>query len=561
MTLRRQPWSIYSAAWLAVCASVACTVHAQHRASSPELTAPIAVYLHEPASAEPALSEDRALHDLDQLARLKKSGLRVDYDLLDASVLAPSIVAPAGLAPAGPAAAWPNGPDRWIAQCRAAGIGPGLRFAALALRPALSGGQSLPSFISALESWYGRGIRLFVFNGLDPLQEPALAPNAAALSDALTRFRGQNRGVVLLDIESAPTDSAPENHSSPNDPPSRPLNGNAPAFVLFSTSAPHPSHWPQPGIQRAIDVETDSQVRRVEQTGVALAHIVSPPFTAGAPHLPRAWKSRFLLSMARGGRVHPLSGALDSIQTADARWMASVERLFFALQAKGQMRSFGASPFQDQPYGFAAATPRGAVYVVVNPSQAVATLSLPVLVPGRSSAPGRLLFRDAGFSPRLLANAITLGPGQLAAVGYGAYASASHALGAELDVVIPTSIEPVDADFQLTAPGVLEARIDPPIQGVLRIVVRAGDDPSAVTPNPPPAHRFTFEVTQADRPIPLREPGPAAQDEDPSAAEPAWAIAEVDVNDLTPGIPLRVLVRTDENTAAALQGGAYQVTY
>src|SRR5271168_4812658 len=35
------------------------------------------------------------------------------------------------------------------------------------------------------------------------------------------------------------------------------------------------------------------------------------------------------------------------------------------------------------------------------------------------------------------------------------------------------SIEPIDADFQIGASGTIEASLDPPIQGVLRIIVQA----------------------------------------------------------------------------------------
>jgi hypothetical protein len=36
---------------------------------------------------------------------------------------------------------------------------------------------------------------------------------------------------------------------------------------------------------------------------------------------------------------------------------------------------------------------------------------------------GRIQFRDAGFVPQLKGDQITLGPGQMAMVGYGGYAA------------------------------------------------------------------------------------------------------------------------------------------
>jgi hypothetical protein len=178
-----------------------------------------------------------------------------------------------------------------------------------------------------------------------------------------------------------------------------------------------------------------------------------------------------------------------------------------------------------------------------------------------------VLFRDAGFSPQLTGNTIALGPGQMAAVGFGAYAAPEFNFGVQQDVVIPRSIQPVDADFHLTAPGVLEARIDPPIQGVLRVIVResaSGGIPPKDDPEAPTAghnHRLTLEITQGGRPIPLRPEGAGSDGDSTLNAGLSWAVAEIDVNDLTPGIPLRVLFRSDQKSSVILEGSAYQVTY
>lgn len=575
---------------------------AQRSTLDSELAAPIAVYVYQPVSGAPpaalSLSEDRALHDIEQLVRLKKSGLRVDYDLLEASALAPD-----GLHPAGRMSAWPHGPAPWIARCRAAGIHPGIHFAASAFRPdgraaALDDGQFLPDFVATLQSWYDRGIRLFAFDAPDLAAAPAgtatalsrdriVARNAAAFRTALTAFRAKNRGVVLLAIESdvaQPSNSAhsssasesPAGNGELRDEASPGVTSRLGAFLLFATGPPQPSGMPQASLQHAIDIETDGRVRRDEQERVPLAHILSAGFIqapegAGsldgpgpARGLPRGWRGAFLLSMARGGWVDLLSGSLDSIGSGDARWMARVQRLFFAMQAEGQMHSFGGPPSSGQPYGFTGATSRGAVDVFVNPTQAVATLPLPSGPPPGS---GRVLFCDAGFAPQLTGSAIVLGPGQLAAVGFGAYAAPKFNLGIEHDVVIPSSIERVDAEFHVTAPGVLEARIDPPIQGVLRVIVReSAPGPEASDGNSQASaasynHRLTLKITQGGRPIPLRPNGAGSDGAGTLNAGLSWAVAEVDVNDLTPGIPVRVLFRCDEKSAVILDGSAYQVIY
>jgi hypothetical protein len=584
--LRRQGLCVLFPALLAACAVAAPGARAQRNV--PELAAPIEIYAHASVPAAPSaaspLSEALAMHDIDQLARLKKSGLRIDYDLLDASAIAPD-----GLHASGRTAAWPKGPGAWIAHCRAAGIRPGMRFSSSALRPFDQApfdfnAEIFRDFIPTLQSWYDRGIRLFAFDGLDLTvatpetaarlsQDEIVAHNREALSVALTAFRAKNRDAVLLAIAG--------NGS---------VSDRSPAFLLLSAGSPRGPSWPETSIERADEIETDSEIRRVEQTGVPLAHILSEGFIAArdtlecpakschAPVLARPWKGDFLLSHARGSWVHPLTGDLDAIQAADVRWMARVENLFFELERQGRISSFGGAPAEDfnmagQPYGFAGATSRGAVYVVVNPGQTVARLSLPALASGQPRGPGRILFRDAGFSPHLTGNDLTLGPGQMAAVGFGAYAAPEFNFGVQREVLIPESIEPVDADFHLTAPGVLEARFDPPIRGVLRIVVlerEPGGKTQTGTAAPPggtyaPAagsgNRFTLEITQAGRPIPLRPGGVESEANGTLSAQPSWAVAEIDINDLTPGIPLRVRFQSNGDPQATLEGSAYQVIY
>jgi len=599
VTQRRQGSCLSFWALLAACAVAPLAAHAQRNA--PELSAPIAVYIDGPdSSALPArspLSEALALRDINQLARLKESGLRVDYDLLDAYAVALD-----GLHPFGRSATWPDGADSWIARCHATGIRPGLRFSNIALRPdarapVVFEAEILHDFIPALQSWYDRGIRLFAFEDLDLTtatpetpagltQNNIVAHNREVLRVALTAFRARNRGTVLFVIQSPAADpdafaNLPSGgKSSVSNPNSRNEPSRLGAFQLLSTGTPRASTTPQSSLQRAIDIETDSQIRHDEQFGISLAHIFSCGFIAApagaagldTASLPRGWKGAFLLSMARGGWVNALSGSFDSIPTSDVHWMARVQKLFFLMQAHGQLHSFGGPPPKGSnmaglPYGFAGTTPRGSVYVVVNPSQAVATLPLPALGRDQAPGPGRVLFRDAGFSPQLTGNVITLGPGQVAAAGFGAYAAPEFSFGVQQDVVIPISIEPVDADFHLTAPGVIEARFDPPIQGVLRIVVierepKGGTQPgTADSATAGSKNRITLEITQAGRPIPLRPGGIESEVNSALNAQPSWAVAEIDINDLTPGIPLHVRLHSNENPQATLEGSAYQVIY
>src|SRR5262249_51898827 len=125
-------------------------------------------------------------------------------------------------------------------------------------------------------------------------------------------------------------------------------------------------------------------------------------------------------------------------------------------------------------------------YAVVNPSQGTRTLHLPRLSPAQEpNIGGRVLFQDAGFTPVLEGDTIQLGPGQLALVGFGRYASAAYDLGIEPDIRIPKSIEPLPARFRYveaaggaeTSQGGLEieAEISPPSTGDLRIILQQRD--------------------------------------------------------------------------------------
>jgi len=128
------------------------------------------------------------------------------------------------------------------------------------------------------------------------------------------------------------------------------------------------------------------------------------------------------------------------------------------------------------------------------------------------------------------------------------------------------SAEPLDAVFHASAPGTVEASLNPPIKGVLRIVVRAGASRSQPRPGgsagalPPQseAQPFTFEVTQSDRPIPFRFVRQSGRHILFGGA-PALLVVDIDVNDLTPGLPVRVRVHSNLTDPPDLEARAYQV--
>ena len=144
--------------------------------------------------------------------------------------------------------------------------------------------------------------------------------------------------------------------------------------------------------------------------------------------------------------------------------------------------------------------------------------------------------------------------------GYAACASAAHSK--------PRSIEPIDAVFRTTAPGTIEASLNPPLEGVLRIVVRAAASGSRPQSNGSAGARsaesagqlFTLEVTQSDRPIPFRLVSQSGR-HIPDGGGPSLLVADIDVNDLTPGVPVCVRVHFNLTDPPDLEGRAYQVVH
>src|SRR6267154_6768002 len=91
------------------------------------LKEPIAVYndwsAYDELSDNIPLTEDLAMRLLDEVIRLKKDGVRIDYYVMDAFWFDMD-----GGYRVWNKKNWPNGPDRWLKACKAAGIKPGLWF-------------------------------------------------------------------------------------------------------------------------------------------------------------------------------------------------------------------------------------------------------------------------------------------------------------------------------------------------------------------------------------------------------------------------------------------------
>ena len=573
--------------------SVSC---AQSEPPLPALQQPISVYnnwsSYDELSDNIPLNEKLAMRELDELLRLKRAGVRFDYYMMDAFWFAPD-----GGYRTWRKEDWPSGPDAWIKRCQENGIKPGMWFGTnelVKIKPApawrdsltANGGSMsffeggfLPDFINVLQYWYDHGIRMFKFDFVDMYAAtPADAAhmskdeikrrNEDALREALWKFRAKNPEAVLIAFNgfggTLDNTFSPLPFSDPTD--LRWLS----VFQMEYTGDPRPGDVPEANFWRAMDIYSDHMVRRFEQLGFPLERIDSTGFMVGETGTIyyrglHAWKGAYILMMARGGWVNTVHGNLELIQGADATWMARVQKLFFELQGRGRIRTFGGIPGDVEPYGFGGVTTRGAVYVVMNPSQTIATIKLPQLAPDQPALGiGRIQFRDAGYRPRLTGNQITLGPGQMAMVGFGAYASPVYDFGVQTDVVIPTTIEPYPISFEPAGTGTIDATVEPPSHGMLRVVIQEmtpdGQLRRTWAGGPPNGENmgkvFALSATQADRPIPI------TLDYDKIVwSGLSWAVGEIDARDVTPGVPLHIHFHSSEKDPITLKGTAYQVEY
>ena len=566
------------------------------RLGEPLLRDPIWVYndwsAYDELSDNIPLTEALAMKELGEIVRLGKLGVHFDYFMMDAFWFAPDGGYRAWRKPN-----WPNGPDRWILECRANGILPGLWFgtnelvkidAAPEWRDSLTAkggsmsffeGGFLPDFMKTMQYWYDHGIRMFKFDFVDfgaatPASEKTLtsqeiqARNTAAFREALKVFRQKNPDVVLVafngfggDVEST---AGPFPFHNPVD--LRWLE----VFDSLYSGDPRPSDVPEVNFWRSMDVYSDHMVRRYEQSFLPLERIDSTSFMIGNTgtiyyRKTNAWKGMLLLMVARGGWVNTIHGNLEFLDEEKAKWFARVQKIYASFEAEGRTKTFGGIPGEVQPYGFGSLDADGAVYTVVNPAQVLAEIALPTLSRVQATfGNGRVIFRDAGFVPLLKGNKITLGPAQMAAIGFGRYAAAEFDLGVQQDVRIPRTIAPIDAVFSDNGSNAIEATIAPPAQGDLRIIFQQrGQDGGIMRswPGGPPNGKtvgtmLKIVVEQGGKTLPIE-----INYDKQVWSGLSWGAGEVKHADFAAGTPMRIRCSSEEKSKVLLEAHLYVVDY
>jgi hypothetical protein len=563
---------------------------------APLLRDPIFVYndwsAYDELSDNIPLTEQLAMKELDEILRLRKSGVRFDYYMMDAFWFDPDGGYRTWRKPN-----WPNGPNAWIKKCRDNGILPGLWFSTNTLvkinaapewqnsltekKGSMSffEGGFLSNFMDSLQYWYDHGIRMFKFDFVDfnaatpetqrtKSQEEIQIRNADAFREALRKFRQRNPDIVLVAFNGFGGDV--ESTSGPfpfhNKVDLRWLE----VFDSLYSGDPRASEVPEMNFWRSMDIYSDHMVRRYEQSFLPLERIDSTGFMLGNTgtiyyRKTNAWKGALILMMARGGWVNTVHGNLEYLTDEDARWFAKVQSLYLRLESMGRTKTFGGIPGDVEPYGFGSMDPEGTVYAVVNPAQVVQEIRMPLL--SKEQGPlgaGRLLFEDAGFKPVLSGDRVKLGPGQMALVGFGKYARSTYDLGVQEDVRIPGSIRPVDASFVGHGKNTIEATVIMPKHGDLRLVMRQRSSDGNIMRSwkggPPNGTNmgnfFQLRAWQDGKPVPVE-----IHYDKVIWSGLSWAVGEIKHDAVTAGQPVTVQCSSGENDAVDLEGKTYEVEY
>jgi hypothetical protein len=555
---------------------------------------PIVVYnnwsSYDELSDNVPLTEQLAMKELDQVLRFRRNGVPFGYYMMDAFWYAKD-----GGYRTWRKSTWPNGPDSWLNKCRDNGIKPGMWFGTnllVQLDPAREWEDSLnqkrtamcfykggflPHFMNTLQLWYDRGVRMFKFDFVDfsaaPPDVEASTPageiqrrNETAFREALTQFRETNPGVVLVAFNGFGSEM--EMTSGPF--PFRHLIDLRWLTVFDSiySGDPRPSDVPMMNFWRSQDVYSDHMVRRFEDSGVPLERVDATSAMYGTTgtiyyRKTQAWKSGLMMMLARGGWVNTIHGNLELLNDEQAAWMAKAFRLYLPMQALGRPKTFGGIPGAVEPYGFASLSSEGELYTVENPTQAVRTIELRLLsAEQRRPANGRVLFRDAGFQPDLSGNSISLGPEQMAVIGFGKYARPEYDMGVEEDVDIPMSIGPIPATFQSVASHAVEGRIQPSLGKIIRIVLQQrtpeGDIRRTWAGGPPRgenmANVLKIQAMQRGQALAVR-----INYDKVIWSGLSWGVGEVDK--FAAGEPVVIRCTSTEKDAVKLDVKVYQVRY
>ena len=424
---------------------------------------------------------------LAEVIRLKKDGVRIDYYVMDAFWFDVD-----GGYRVWNKRNWPNGPDRWLKACKAAGVKPGLWFSTNLIkaggRPllhvipdwqgsvtsddatlSLSEGGYLNHLMDTLQMYADKGFKMFKFDFAyfdaaaaatkeNTLPADIVELNKTAFMQAIKKFRAKNPEIIFIGYNGFGGDM--DNTTTPFRKTVDPR-----WLEIFDTlycGDPRISDVPMMNFWRSEDLYSDHMVRQFAFNGLPLSRIDNCAFMIGKTGTCykrgfAAWKGALILTLARGGWLNVYHGNLELIDDHDAAWFAKVQKVYMQLQQYGQTSLLGAIPGTGMPYGYFSRTAEGGLFTIVNPSQSTQEIKLPETM----SEAGFVLYHDDGFETVIKGNTIILGAEQLAVIGFGKYAVGQSEWECDQDIHITQKIEPLKADMEITGNHTASVQINP----------------------------------------------------------------------------------------------------
>ena len=536
------------------------------------------------------LTEELAMKELNEVLRLKKSGVLIDYYLMDAFWFDRD-----GGYRTWHKQHWPNGPDKWLRTCKQNNILPGMWFSTnlisgggnifLNMIPewessegadkgilCLFEGGYLSHLEQSLQLWYNKGVRLFKFDfayfeaatphakasySLEEIKEK----NKVAFMQMLQSFRAKNKDVLILGYNGfgGVLDNTYTPFSKTID--SRWLD----TFDTLYSGDPRFSDVPMMNIWRSEDVYHDHQNRQFEFNGLPLKRIDSCAFMNGVTgtcysRAMQCWKGELILDLARGGWVNVYHGNMELIKNEDAKWFARVQQMFHHLQSENRISSFGGIPGMAILYGFKAEDKNGVVCTVVNPSQQIEKLQMPVKNFKRS----KILYTDGGFTPVIKNNTIILGAEQLVVIGFDSYADDKYDFGKDETIQIPQSLTKLEAPFSLTRNNAIDCKMNARASHDIRIIVQqfdAAGNPYRTWGGAPPNGKkmdtlIKIIVKQDDKEIEM-----VKEYDKMIWSGLSWGAVEVKQSAFDHSKPLLIQCSTEEKIPLTLKADVYALKY
>ncbi len=542
-------------------------------------------------------TEELAMRELNEILRLKESGVRIDYYVMDAFWFDKM-----GGYRTWNAAHWPNGPGKWLDGCKANGIRPGMWFStnliathdgrflepvkewesSVATDPnilCLFDGGYLSHLAGTLQQWYDQGVRLFKFDfayfeAVTPAMKDKFNPeevkekNKVAFQGMLASFRQRNPDVIITGYNGFGGEM--ENTFTPFrqtvDP--RWLE----VFDTLYSGDPRFSDVPMMNIWRSQDNFSDHMNRQFEANGLPLRRIDNCAFMIGTTGTCyyrglHAWKGMLLLELARGGWMNVFHGNLELLTADDAKWFAKAQALIGGLQREDRFRALGPIPGSGLTYGFRAVGIGGSVYTIVNPSQEFAHFSYPWTEEGMAG-PGtvRLLYADGGYAPKIADKKIRIGPEQMVVAGTGAYADARYDLGRDETIRVPVSSERVPAIFTVREKNRIAALVDvrafagKNVRVILQQYSADGNPVRSWGGSPPDGKKMnqliSIVVRQSSAPLPVR-----VEYDKMIWSGLSWGVVEVSAADYQAEHPMEIECMTAEKDELRLVARVYAVGY